>query len=456
MVLRPGDPGGTGGTGGTGGSAETADRRSQVRRAVTASAVGTSIEWYDFFLYGTAAALIFPKLFFPESEPFIGVIESFATYAVGFAARPVGAAIFGHWGDRIGRKATLIVTLLLMGLSSAAIGLLPGTGTIGLAAPVLLVLLRILQGLAVGGEWGGSVLLAMEWGDQRKRGFMASWPQFGVPVGLLLGTGGMTAFSALLPPAAFESWGWRVPFLLSLVLVAIGLFIRLRILETPMFTKVVQSKQVERQPIPQVIRRYWREILLTAGLRYSEQMPFYIFTVFVLSYATEQGLARTFALGAVMVAAAISLFTVPFSGWLSDVVGRKRVYLTGSIIIGLYSFAYFAMLDTGVAAVAFIAIMLSLIPHDLQYGPQAALIAESFPTGLRYGGAGIGYQLSSVFAGGPAPLIAAFLVHTFGTAYAICVYVVFSVVVTVLCVRFLPDRSRADITDEATYERTGS
>ncbi|MQA05371.1 MAG: MFS transporter [Streptosporangiales bacterium] len=434
-------------------AAGTAERKSQARKAISASAIGTSIEWYDFFLYGTAAALIFPKLFFPASEPYVGVIQSFATYAVGFAARPVGAALFGHWGDRIGRKATLIVTLLLMGISSAVIGLLPSTDSIGAAAPILLVALRLLQGLAVGGEWGGSVLLAMEWGDQKRRGFSASWPQFGVPVGLLLGTGGMTLFSAVLSPDAFSSWGWRVPFLLSLVLVAIGLFIRLRILETPMFATVVESDQVEKAPILQVVKRHWRELLLTAGLRYSEQMPFYIFTVFSLTYVTDRGVEQTFALSAVMVAAVISLFSIPFFGWLSDVAGRKRVYLIGSITITVYAFVFFGMLNTGVAAVVFIAIVLSLIPHDMQYGPQAALIAESFPTGLRYGGAGIGYQLSSVFAGGPAPLVAAWLLHSFGTAYAIAGYVVFSMVVTLICVRLLPDRSRADISDDQTYAR---
>src|SRR5271169_5503644 len=259
-------------------------QRTQVRRAAVASAIGTTIEWYDFFLYNTAAALVFPHLFFPASSAYAGAMQSFATYAVGFAARPVGAAIFGHWGDRIGRKATLIVTLLVLGISSAMVGILPGTAALGVAAPLLLVLLRLVQGLAIGGEWSGSVLIAMEWGDQRKRGLLGSFAQLGVPMGLVLGTGGMTLLSATLSAEAFNSWGWRVPFLFSLVLVGVGLVIRLSILETPMFAKVAEERRTASTPVVDAIRRHWREILLSAGLRYSEQMPFYLFTTFVLIY----------------------------------------------------------------------------------------------------------------------------------------------------------------------------
>jgi len=417
-----------------------------------ASAIGTTIEWYDFFLYNTAAALVFPHLFFPASSAYAGAMQSFATYAVGFAARPVGAAIFGHWGDRIGRKATLIVTLLVMGISSALVGILPKTATIGLAAPLLLVALRLIQGLAIGGEWSGSVLIAMEWGDQRKRGLLGSFAQLGVPLGLLLGTGGMTLLSATLSPEAFTSWGWRVPFVLSLVLVAVGLVIRLKILETPMFAKVQQERKTARVPVIEVIRYHWREILLSAGLRFSEQMPFYLFTTFVLIYiVSRHGFSKTFVLNAVLVGALCELVAIPFFSQLSDRLSRKRVYLTGAVLTALIAFPYFAVLTHSGAVLIFVAVVVSLQVHAMQYGPQAALIGESFPTHLRYGGAGLGYQLASVFAGGPAPLIATWLLHETGTPYSISIYIVLAAIITIGCVAALPDRSRVDIEDAAVY-----
>jgi metabolite-proton symporter len=429
-------------------------QRIQVRRAALASAIGTTIEWYDFFLYNTAAALVFPHLFFPASSAYAGAMQSFATYAVGFAARPVGAAIFGHWGDRIGRKTTLIVTLLVMGISSAIVGILPGTAAIGVAAPLLLVLLRLVQGLAIGGEWSGSVLLAMEWGDQGKRGLLASSAQIGVPVGLVLGTGGMTLLSATLSPEAFNSWGWRVPFLASLVLVAVGLVIRLKILETPMFAKLLAQGKTARTPVKDAIRHHWREILLSAGLRFSEQMPFYLFTTFVLIYVVSRhGFSKTFVLNAVLVGAVCELVAIPLFSQLSDRFGRKRVYLTGAVLTGLIAFPYFAALTHGGAVLIVIAIVFSLVVHAMQYGPQAALIGESFPTHLRYGGAGLGYQLASVFAGGPAPLLATWLLHETGTPYSISAYIVLAAVITVACVLALPDRSRANIDDAAIYSR---
>jgi metabolite-proton symporter len=434
-----------------------AEKQGQIRKAAIASVVGTSIEWYDFFLYGTASALIFPALFFPDSSDFAGKLEAYSTLAVGFAARPVGAAIFGHWGDRIGRKATLIITLLLMGISTALIGVLPGAGTLGLLAPTLLVFLRLVQGIAVGGEWSGSVLLAMEWGDQKKRGLMGSYAQIGVPVGLILGTGGLSLLSAMISPDAFHDWGWRIPFLFSLVMVAIGLWVRLKIIETPMFAEVVKSKRTAKLPVIEVCKRHPKEILLAAGARFAEQMPFYVFTTFVLTYVVDEvGMSETFALNAVMCAAAVELFMLPFFSRLSDHIGRKKVYFAGIIGVGVYGFIYFGLLDTGVAALVFIAILLSLVPHDAMYGPQAALIAESFPTSLRYAGAGIGYQLASVFAGGPAPLIAVILLEKFGTGYAISVFIVFACVVSYLCVRYLPDRSRSDISDDSVYARAGT
>ncbi|WP_275290824.1 MFS transporter [Amycolatopsis sp. La24] len=434
--------------------ASTGDRRVQVRRAALAGSIGTTIEWYDFFLYNTAAALVFPHLFFPASSAYAGVMQSFATYAVGFAARPVGAAIFGHWGDRLGRKATLIVTLLLMGLSSAVVGLLPGAATIGIAAPLILVLLRLVQGIAIGGEWSGSVLLAMEWGDQRRRGLLASFAQVGVPVGLVLGTGGMTLLSATLSPEAFSSWGWRIPFLLSLVLVAIGLVIRLRILETPMFAAAVAAKRTSKAPVKDVVRHHWREILLSAGLRFSEQMPFYLFTSYVLVYVVQRPeFSKTFVLNAVLVGAAAELVLIPLFSQFSDRIGRKQVYLTGAVLTGVIAFPYFTVLTHSGHGMIFLAVIVSLVAHSMQYGPQAALIGESFPTHLRYGGAGLGYQLASVFAGGPAPLLATWLLHTTGTPYSISIYIVASVVVTVACVIALHDRSKANIDDVGVYAR---
>jgi metabolite-proton symporter len=432
----------------------TGEQRRQVRLAALASTVGTTIEWYDFFLYNTAAALIFPALFFPESTAYAGRLESFATYAVGFAARPVGAAIFGHWGDRIGRKATLIVTLLLMGVSTAIVGMLPGSGSIGSWAPILLVALRLLQGLAVGGEWSGSVLLSMEWGDQKRRGLMASFPQLGVAFGLILGTGFLYLLSWRLTDDQFQSWGWRIPFIFSLVMVAVGLYIRLRILETPMFARRVQHKQISRLPTWDVIRGHWKPIVLSALARMSEQAPFYVITAFTLSYLTEdEGYSKTFALAAILSAAALEVAVVPFYGHMSDRVGRKKIYMVGAALTGIYGFVLFGAMNSGLAFIAFLGVFLALIPHGMQYGPQASLIAESFPTSLRYAGAGMGYQLASVIAGGPAPLVATWLLAHTGSEYSIAFAILGCAVVTLVAVALMDDYSQGDIDDDATYHR---
>jgi MFS family permease len=424
------------------------ERAGHLRRAILASTVGTTIEWYDFFLYSTASGLIFPQLFFPNSDPLTGTLNSFGIYFVGFIARPIGAAIFGHFGDRVGRKTTLIASLILMGIGTFLVALVPGYDQIGIGGAIILSALRFIQGVGVGGEWGGSVLLSMEWGRHGRRGFNASWPQFGVPAGLLLANLAFLAFSLISGPS-FTSWGWRVPFLLSLVLVAIGLWIRLGIIETPTFLRLVEQRRVERQPVLEVIKRHPKEILLAALARMSEQAPFYVFTTFVFTYGTlALGYTRDFLLPPVLVASVLGFVLIPLSGYLSDLYGRKPVYMAGAALTGLWGFVYFGMLDTKVAAVVFIAIALSLVSHNIQYGPQAAMIAESFPPQLRYSGASIGYQLASVFAGGPAPLIATALYGAYKSGFAVGVYILLCAIITLVAVGLMRERAGTDISIE--------
>jgi len=420
----------------------------ELRKAVIASTIGTTIEWYDFFLYSTAAGLVFGKLFFPQSNALTATLLSFGTYFVGFLSRPIGAAIFGHYGDRIGRKATLIATLLCMGLATFAIALVPGYAMIGIWGAVLLTALRVIQGIGVGGEWGGSVLIAMEWSRNRSRGLVASWPQFGVPFGLFLANLAVLVFSAL-SGGAFLSWGWRVPFLLSLLLVGVGLWVRLGILETPTFRKLMAEHRVERAPVLEVIKRQPREILLAALARMSEQAPFYIFTAFVFSYGSGTlGLTQNFVLAAVLVAAMISFVTIPLSGHISDRIGRRKMYMIGAATVGVFGFVYFGMLDSASPWLVFLAIALSLIPHGMQYGPQAALIAEAFTPRLRYSGASLGYQFAAIIAGGPAPLIATALFAAYHSGYAIAFYIAACAVVSLLAVWFMPDHTGKDIVTE--------
>ena len=429
--------------------ADAGSRQKQLTRAVVASAVGTSIEWYDFLGYGTLAALVFPKLFFPHADPYVGALEAFSTFFVGFLARPVGAALFGHYGDRIGRKATLIATLLLMGLATFAIGLLPTYAVLGTSAAFILTGLRVCQGLGVGGEWGGSAVLAMEWSSVKRRGFIVSWPQFGGPCGLILSTGVIAALLAIFPGDAFLVWGWRVFFLLSIVLVGVGLYIRLRILETPVFRELLSTQRIERQPLVEVFRRSWKEICLSALLRLPEQAPFYIFTTFILTYGVQTlHFQRQFLVNGILVAAGLALFLVPFFGFLSDRAGRKLVMLLGMAAMGIFGFVYIGLLNTGMAALVFLAIAVSLIPHDMQYGPQGALIAESFTGRVRFSGAAVGYHLASVIAGGPAPLIAAFLIATFHNGYAIAIYILACSIVGIAATLLIPDRSKLDHTRE--------
>ena len=433
------------------GTLPEAEHSAQLRKAVIASTVGTAIEWYDFFLYGTAAGLIFGKLYFPNEAPLAGTLAAFGTYFIGFVGRPIGAAIFGHYGDRIGRKATLIATLLCMGLATFAIAFVPTYASIGIWGAVLLTVLRALQGIGVGGEWGGSVLLAMEWSrTQGQRGLVASWPQFGVPCGLLLSNFAVLGFSAWAGDD-FLTWGWRIPFALSIILVGIGLWIRLGILETPVFQEIIAKEKVEKAPVLEVIKRQPKEIILSALLRLSEQAPFYVFTAFVFAYAVGTlKMSRDFILFAVMAAACVSFFSIPIAGHLSDKIGRKNMYLLGVVTMGVFGFVYFAMVDTATPALVFIAIVLSLIPHDMQYGPQAALIAESFTGRLRYSGASLGYQLASIIAGGPAPIIAGWLFGLYGSGYAIAGYILFCAVVTLIATAMMTDYTGKDI--EGEYE----
>jgi MFS family permease len=433
-------------------SSEPDDRR-QLRRAVIASTIGTTIEWYDFFLYSTVTGLVFAQLYFPKSDPLVGTLQAFAIYAVGFVARPVGAAIFGHYGDRIGRKSTLIATLLLMGVATFLVALVPIYEQIGIWGAVLLTVLRFIQGVGVGGEWGGSVLMSMEWTKTNAhRGFVASWPQFGVPAGLFLANLAVLAFSEI-SGAKFLVWGWRIPFLLSILLVMIGLYIRLTVLETPVFSRLLSENRIERTPMIEVIKRQPTEILLSALARMGEQAPFYIYTAFVFTYGTKVvGVSRELLLTAVLTASVLSFFTIPFSGYLSDRIGRKRMYMIGAAVTGVFGFIYFALLNTALPGWVFLAVILSLIPHSMMYGPQAALIAESFTGRLRYSGASLGYQLASIIAGGPAPLIAAWLFAQYRSGYSIAAYILFCATLSLISTAMLRDYTNRDISQE--YART--
>src|ERR1700753_3823884 len=425
------------------------DHQIQLRRAVIASTVGTAIEWYDFFLYSTVTGLVFAKLFFPHSDPWVGTLEAFAIYAVGFIARPVGAAIFGHYGDRIGRKSTLIAALLLMGLATFAVALVPTCATVGIWGAVILTVLRFIQGVGVGGEWGGSVLMSMEWArNDKSRGLVASWPQFGVPCGLFLANLAVLAFSQM-SGEAFLAWGWRIPFALSIILVAVGLYIRLGIMETPLFAKLLAEQKIDRTPMLTVLIEHPKEIILSAFARMAEQAPFYIFTAFIFSYGIGSlHVSRDFLLTAVLAASLLSFVSIPVFGHLSDRIGRKNMYMIGAAVTGVFGFIYFALLGTGSEPIIFFAIILSLIPHDMMYGPQAALIAESFTGRLRYSGASLGYQLASIIAGGPAPLIAAWLFGSYRSSFAVAAYIAICAIITLVATALMTDYTGKDISGE--------
>ena len=421
---------------------------SSVNRVVLASFIGTTIEWYDFFLYGTAAALVFNRLFFPTIDPLAGTMAAFATYAVGFFARPLGGIIFGHFGDALGRKSMLVTTLMIMGVATFLIGALPTYEQAGVWAPVLLVVLRFIQGLGVGGEWGGAVLMAVEHGTAKRRGLRASWVQAGVPAGLLLATLVFNAFSSL-PEKEFLAWGWRVPFLLGLLLLGIGLFIRLAVVESPVFLamKAARPAVAARPPIFEVLTKYRRNVLLAMGARFAENAFFYIFTVFVLTYATQRlALPKATILNGVLLGSVVQFVCIPCFGALSDHVGRRPVYLGGAIFLALFAFPFFWLVDLKSTTAVWLAIVVGLIGHSAMYGPQAAFFSELFGTQVRYSGASLGYQLASPLAGGLAPLIAtALLQWSDGRPWPIALYLVVMALITIVSVWLAKETYRDEL-----------
>jgi metabolite-proton symporter len=400
-------------------------QRTPLTRVIMASLIGTTIEWYDFFLYGSAAALVFNKLFFPSFDPLVGTLLAFATYAVGFVARPLGGIVFGHYGDRIGRKKLLMWSLVMMGLATILIGVMPGYASIGVWAPIGLIVLRVFQGFAVGGEWGGAVLLAAEYGDAKRRGFWASWPQAGVPLGSLLSAGILALMAGFQSEADFLAWGWRIPFLLSGLLVIVGWYIRNRVAETPMFEQALEeAKAPPKLPAMEVFRERPRAVLLGAGLRVGENIGYYILTVFSLTFLVDVAAeTRSLALDALLIGAAVQFVAIPLLAALSDRIGRRPVYAFGAFGLGVFSFLFFPMLASGNDALIILAIVIGLVLHASMYAPQAAFITELFPTRIRYSGVSIAYQLTAIFAGSLAPIVALWLYKDLHSSVPVSIYV---------------------------------
>ena len=394
-----------------------------VRKLAVASTIGTIIEAYDFVLYGTVAALVFDKLFFPNAEPVIATLASFATFGVGFLARPVGGVIFGHFGDKVGRKKMLVLALVIMGVATVAIGALPGYASIGIWAPILLVALRLIQGAALGGEWGGAVLMVTEYAPKHRRGFYGSWPQIGFAGGLAISTSIIWIMSSTLSDAAFESWGWRVPFFASALLVAIGLYIRLQIEETPAFSELEERQEREKAPAVEVVKEHRQNLVRAIGMRFSENITFYMLITFSLTYGEDElGISRNTLLAAIVICAVISCFVIPFYGAWTDRVGRRKVFLWGAIASIACALAYFPVLQTGSPLLIILAFVIVMnTAHDMQYAAESTYFAEMFPTRVRYTGISISAQVGGVFAGAFAPLIATALLDVSGiwlvTAY---------------------------------------
>ncbi len=427
-----------------GGETATTEERSSIVKVVFASLIGTAVEWYDFFLYGSAAALVFGALFFPDADPVNATLLAFGTYAVGFVARPLGGIVFGHFGDRVGRKKMLVASLMLMGGATIAIGLLPTYATVGIAAPLLLLTCRLLQGFAVGGEWGGAVLMAAEHGRDDQRGFWSSWPQAGVALGNLLATGVLWILAAVQSEEAFAAWGWRIPFLLSAVLVFIGLWVRLSIEESPVFkeahAEIAEKKETaSHMPLLEVVRTYPREVFIAMGMRMAENISYYIFTIVVITFVTTyEGQEKGPILQALLIGSVVHFAWIPFIGAVSDRIGRKPLYLAGAVGVAAWTFPFFSLVSEGGAGNLTLAVVVGLMLHGLMYSPQAAFFSELFGTSVRYTGASVGYQLASIFAGALAPIIALKLlgdVETSNTT-AVGLYVCAASVLTVVAVLF--------------------
>ncbi len=426
---------------------------SAIRKVALASLIGTTIEWYDFFIYGTAAALVFPALFFPEFSETAGTLAAFATFGVGFFARPVGGIVFGHFGDRVGRKTMLVLTLTIMGVATTLIGLLPTYAAIGVAAPLLLVVLRFAQGLGVGGEWGGAVLMAVEHSPAERRGFFGSWPQMGVPAGLILSNLIFLAV-ATLPEEQFLAWGWRIPFLLSIILVGVGLFIRLRIMESPAFRRVQESNTEVRMPIVDVVRTYPKQVLLAAGAFLVINAYFYILVSYLINYATaEAGMSNSTILTVVLISSVVSFFAMPLFAALSDRSGRRPIYLAGVVGMGISAFLLFWATDTASFWLVLLAHIFGLGALSMAYGPQAAFYAEMFGTRVRYSGISLGYQGGSIFGGALAPFIATWLFAQTQTSTSIAVYVAALAVVSFVCAFVATETYQVDIEAEQAEER---
>ncbi|KKB41549.1 MFS transporter [Bacillus thermotolerans] len=429
----------------------------QMRRILIASLVGSSIEWFDYFLYGTVAALVFGQLFFVNEDPTVGLLLSYASFALAFFIRPFGGVIFSHIGDRIGRKKTLVLTLSLMGISTFGMGLLPTYQAIGIWAPILLITLRLVQGLGIGGEWGGALLLAVEYAPPEKRGLFGSIPQMGVTIGMVLGTVALSIMT-LLPDGSFMTWGWRVPFILSALLVLFGLWIRKGIDETPSFKKVKESGEVPKLPIVETLKNYWREVIIATGAKVVETAPFYIFGTFVVSYATTNlDFSQSAVLNAVLVATIITTILIPIMGALSDKIGRKKLYIGGAIAMALFAFPYFWMLQQQSVILLVLATIIGL---GVIWAPITAVLgtmfSEIFDAKIRYTGITLGYQLGAALAGGTAPLVATALLNRFNNSYVpVAIYIIFTAVISLLAILAIKDRSKQQLDEKTPTSRIG-